>query len=101
MTKAQFKTAHDQREIIVNVKVPVALQVGQVVTIGSTGLVDANKTTPATSDYIVAQSDMTMNRRNYSVSEYTYDDKVSASTVAKNVAVFAVTDVNDVKYETV
>ena len=109
MVKAQFKTAHNQREIVVNGKVSSGaptFKVGQVVTAtansdGTTTLaaVGDSVLTPLTTHYIVAQSDMTMAVRPYNEGDYA--DTVAMSTAAKKVALFAVIDVNDVTYKVV
>lgn len=102
--KASFVTGHNQREIVMDVKVEADMTVGTVVsldTAGDTITAVANSTAPATSHYIVAQSDMTMGyKRDYSKSEFEYSDKVAASTsTKKKVALFRVVDVADVIYK--
>ena len=103
--KASFKTAYGQREIVLDVQVAADMTVGTVVSLSGTGdsakiTAVANSTAPATTHYIVAQSDMTMgNKRDYSKHEFEYSDVVKASTTLKKVAVFAVTDINDVIYK--
>lgn len=101
--KAQFKTGYDQREIVMDVQVAADMTVGTVVSLSGTGAAAkitavANSTAPANTHYIIAQSDMTMARRNYAVSEWDYSDKVAASATLKKVAVFKVIDPADVVY---
>lgn len=94
---AHFKTAHLQREVVLDVKVSAALKVGDMVTLNAAGDTIAKATSAAAATHIVAQSDMTMNRRDYAISEYAYDDTVAASTsAAKKVALFPVYDANDI-----
>ena len=101
--KAQFKTAYLQRELVVDAKISTELAVGDVVTIAGTGdsatiSKVANSTAPANTHFIVAQSDMTMDRRDYTKHQYEYSDKVAASTELKKVALFKVIDPSDVVY---
>lgn len=109
MFKANFKTGYDQREITLDIVVTADLHVGQLAT-----LVAANGDKPAylqaatTKDaatHIVAQSDMTMEYGHVPVEyrDYKYTDvvarteagTVSATSVAKKVAVFEIKDKND------
>ena len=103
--KAHFKTAYLQREIVLDVQVAADMTVGTLVDLTGTG--DSAKITAATSttvsqgQYIVAQSDMTMNKRDYTLHEFEYSDKVKASTTVKKVALFRVMDPSDIIAETV
>lgn len=98
--KAYFKTALGQREIVLDTKVAEELKVGYLCKHdASTNKLSASTSgTPAAGDYIVAQSDMTMEYGHVPVEnrDYRYDPKVAASTTTKKVAVFRVTDVSDV-----
>ena len=96
--KAHFKTALGQREIVLDAKVAADLVVGQLCKFDGTTLSASNSATPADGDYIVAQSDMTMEYGHVPVEhrDYRYNPKVAASTTVKKVAVFAVIDVTDV-----
>ena len=96
--KAHFKTARGQREIVLDCKVGSDLVVGQLCKYASGTLSASNVATPAAGDYIVAQSDMTMEYGHIPVEhwDHRYDPKVAASTTNKKVAVFAVIDVADV-----
>ena len=110
--QANFKTAYLQREIPVDAKAasPLELHVGDVVsgTIGADGVytlaarsnaVEATaKSSVAVGDYIVAQSDMTMEYGHVPVEnrDYRYDDKVSMGTSAKKVALFKINDLSDI-----
>lgn len=108
MVKASFKTGYMQRELVMDVQVAADMVVGTVVSLSGTGnsakiTAVADSTAPANTHYIVAQSDMTMNRRNFNseVYEYEYIDKVAASATLKKVALFKVIDPSDVVYTNV
>ena len=110
--QANFKTAYLQRELPVDAKAasPIELHVGDVVsgTIGADGVytlaarsnaVEATaKSSVAVGDYIVAQSDMTMEYGHVPVEnrDYRYNDKVSIGTSAKKVALFKINDLSDI-----
>lgn len=103
--KAHFKTAYGQREIVLDVKVAADMTVGTLVNLtgsGDTATITAATSGPATEgQYIVAQSDMTMDRRDYTIHEFVYSDKVKASTELKKVAVYRVNDPSDIITKTV
>ena len=103
MVKAKFKTAYLQRETVMDVKVAANMKVGTVVTLSSETItaVEDDVTTPALTHYIVAQSDMTMDRRDYTKHDYEYSDVVKQSATAKKVALFKVIDIDDVVYTVV
>ena len=98
---AQFKTAYLQREIVMDVKVTKDLKVGDLVELTVVGN-EPDSIAPvalASATHIIAQSDMTMNRRDYvnEPHQFAYSDKVAASTGAKKkVAVFAIVETEDV-----
>ena len=110
--QANFKTAYLQRELPVDAKAasPLELHVGDVVsgTIGADGVYTlaarsnaaeaTAKSSVAVGDYIVAQSDMTMEYGHVPVEnrDYRYDDKVSMGTSAKKVALFKINDLSDI-----
>ena len=110
--QANFKTAYLQREIPVDAKAasPLELHVGDVVsgTIGADGVYTlaarsnaaeaTAKSSVAVGDYIVAQSDMTMEYGHVPVEnrDYRYDDKVSMGTSPKKVALFKINDLSDI-----
>ena len=110
--QANFKTAYLQRELPVDAKAasPLELHVGDVVsgTIGTdgvytlaarTGTVEETvKSSVAVGDYIVAQSDMTMEYGHVPVEnrDYRYSDKVSLNTTPKKVALFKINDLSDI-----
>lgn len=105
---AQFKTAYLQREVRIDAKPSADLKVGQVCTYtpGTQALVAASSLVAGS--VIIAQSDMTMakytdGKMNVKIADhdYSYSDKVAASTTPKPVMVFVVTDVNDVITQTV
>lgn len=103
--KAQFKTAFGQREIVLDTKVAADLHVGYLVNLSGSGdttsIAAATSATVTEGQYIVAQSDMTMDRRDYSKYEFEYSDVVKASTSIKKVALFRVNDPSDVIAKTV
>lgn len=110
--QANFKTAYLQRELPVDAKAASSLElhVGDVVsgTVGADGVltiaarsnaVEATaKSSVAVGDYIVAQSDMTMEYGHVPVEnrDYRYNDKVSMGTSAKKVALFKINDLSDI-----
>lgn len=103
--KAQFKTAFGQREIVLDTKVAADLHVGYLVNLSGSGdttsIAAATSATVTEGQYIVAQSDMTMDRRDYSKYEFEYSDVVKESTSLKKVALFRVNDPSDVIAKTV
>lgn len=96
--KAHFKTALGQREIVLDCKVSADVIVGELCTYANDTLTPSVSGTAAVGNYIIAQSDMTMEYGHVPVEnrDYRYDNKVKASTTNKKVAVFAVTDATDV-----
>ena len=98
---ATFKTAYLQREVALDVKVAADVRVGQVCTLSESGLAAA--TAAKVGDVIIAQSDMTVGTGHVPVEnrDWKYSDKVAASTTAKHVMVFMITDVNDIVTKTV
>ena len=105
--KAQFKTGYDQREIVVDVKAAsgtLTFRVGEVVSMSGGTISQISNTAattvaaPAVGNYIIAQSDMTMGRRNYGVGDWEYDDTVNVTTTSKKIAVFRINDLADVTY---
>ena len=97
--KAYFKTALGQREIVLDCKVAADVAVGTLCKYdASTNTLSASTSTPVEGDYIIAQSDMTMEYGHVPVEfqDHRYDPKVAASTETKKVAVFAVIDATDV-----
>jgi hypothetical protein len=99
---AHFKTAYSQREIVMDVKVMKDLKVGDLVELTILGNNPESITTATLeggATHIVAQSDMTMNRRDFAKEPYTYEysNKVAASTAnKKKVALFAIIETEDV-----
>lgn len=96
--KAHFRTGLNQKEIVLDCKVASDVVVGQLCTYASGTLTPSTSATPSVGEYIVAQSDMTMEYGHVPVEhrDYRYDPKVAASTTEKKVAVFAVIDAADV-----
>lgn len=118
MFKASFKTAYLQREVPMTVAVLGAspLVVGQMVTLtaasGAVPAYIASAATVAAATHIIAQSDMTMEYGHVPVEnrDYAYSDQVAttissgsvtASTPTKKVALFAITDKDDLIVKTV
>lgn len=97
--KAHFKTGLNQMEHVLDCKVASDLAVGQLCTYADGTLSAATSNAVSTSNYIVAQSDMTMEYGHVPVEnrDYRYSPVVKASTsVNKKVAVFKVIDAADV-----
>ena len=100
--KAYFKTALGQREIVLDCKVAADVAVGTLCkyTAGTNTLAASVSGTPAQGDYIIAQSDMTMEYGHVPIEyqDHRYSPKVAATTgtETKKVAVFLVSDVTDV-----
>lgn len=94
---AHFRTAYDQREIPVDVKVAANVKVGDMVTLAND---EITKTTAlATATHIVAQSDMTLEYGHVPVEfrNYNYDPTVKASPSAKKkVALYQIKDKTDI-----
>lgn len=120
MFKASFKTAYLQREVPMTVAVvgDKPLVVGEMVTLtAASGNVPASiksAATVAAATHIIAQSDMTMEYGHVPVEnrDYKYSDEVAAtiaaaagpvaaSTPTKKVALFAITDKDDLIVKTV
>ena len=100
MAKAHFKTAHLQREVVMDVKVKADMEVGTLVSLASGTITE--KAGPAVAgDYIVAQSDMTMEYGHVPVEnqDWRYSPKVALSTTNKKVALFRVNNPDDVVVE--
>lgn len=106
--KASFKTGYLQKEIVEDLKASskLELHVGDVFHISNGNVVartsatsgEAATQTVVEGDYIVAQSDMTMEYGHIKVEDrdYRYSDKVELGTTPKKVAFFKITDVNDI-----
>lgn len=97
--KAQFKTALGQHEEVLDCIVSGNLTVGQICKYTSgTNTLAASTAAAVAGDYIIAQSDMTMEYGHVPVEkrDYRYSPQVAASATKKKVAVFKVTDVTDV-----
>lgn len=104
---AKFKTAYDQHEIVIDATLAAEVVVGQLVTVtpasGSTPASIASASTVAAATHIIAQSDATMEYGHVPVEarDYRYSNKVAASTSKKKVALFAISDKNDLITHTV
>lgn len=103
--KADFKTAYLQREIVLDTKVATEMKVGDVVYNNNGTLTCRTSTTSGSAknavvvgDYIIAQSDMTMEYGHVPVENrnYAYSDVVAKKTTEKKVAVFKITNLDDV-----
>lgn len=103
--KAYFKTGLGQHEVVLDCKVAANVKVGYLCKYDSASdtLSASTSGTPVSGDYIIAQSDMSMEYGHIPVEnrDYIYDPTVKASTTKKKVAVFRVTDVTDVYTATV
>lgn len=114
MYKAKFRTAYEQREIVMDVAVIGSdnLVVGQLVTLtaasGSVPAYIASAQSVSAATHIVAQSDMTMEYGHVPVEErnYAYSDKVnvtdneaSSTSHVKKVALFVATKDDIVTYQ--
>lgn len=112
MAKAEFKTGYHQREIVLDVKVAADLEVGDLIFIGNSNAPEGQRDTDTiykaagtgntaltNADYIVAQSDMTMEygHANVEGGDYRYSKNVAASAGAKKkVAVYFIVDESDI-----
>lgn len=96
--KAKFRTAYDQREVVIDAKVTADVTVGTLVTVtyGTPNSIAA-ATTKDAATHIIAQSDVTMEYGHVPVEnrDYKYSDVVKASSTEKKVALFPVLDKND------
>ena len=101
MAKAHFKTAYMQREVVMDVKVAADMEVGTLVTLASETITEKEAGPAAVGDYIVAQSDMTMEYGHVPVEQqdWRYSPKVAKATAAKKVALFRVNNPDDVIVE--
>lgn len=96
---AHFKTAWMQKEQVLDVKVAADCKVGDMVSINEAGDTITKTTKLSEADYIIAQSDNTMEYGHIPVEQHDhrYSDAVKASTGAKKkVAVFFIIDESDV-----
>ena len=102
--KVAFRTGYLQREIVVDGKPQADLEVGHLVTYDAetgniTKKTGSDATAIAVGDYIIAQSDMTMEYGHAKVEnrDYSYSPKVAESKSAfKKVALFRVNDPSDI-----
>lgn len=97
---AHFRTAYDQREIPVDVKVAENLKVGDMVVVANDTI--TKTTTLANATHIVAQSDMTMGYGHVPVElrDHRYNPAVAASTTKKKVALYQIIDKTDILLDT-
>jgi hypothetical protein len=95
---AEFKTAHEQHILPLDVIVAAELKVGDLVTYtaGTNKIAKASTVDAAT--HIVALSDETIGSGNVATDRKIYapSDKVAASTVAKKVGLYPIFDKGDV-----
>lgn len=93
---AHFRTAYDQREIPVDVKVAVQTKVGDMVVLADDTITKTNKLADAT--HIVAQSDMTMGYGHVPVElrDHEYNPVVAVSETKKKVALYQIVDKTDI-----
>ena len=95
---AHFKTAWLQKEQVLDVKVATNCKVGDMVVLNPDGETLDLTRSLASADYIIAQSDMTMEYGHIPVEQHDhrYSDKVASSTTKKKVAVFFILDKSDI-----
>ena len=104
---AHFKTAYGQREIILDAKVAAMsgnstgyIKVGDLVALTESNGVYTitEKSALADATHIVAQSDMTLEYGHIPVEkrDYKYSPTVAVTTTPKRVALFQITDNNDI-----
>ena len=93
---ASFKTGYLQKEQVLDVKVAAELKVGDLVKVSGDTMSKATNLSDA--QYIVAQSDMTMEYGHVPVEkrDWNYSDAVAVSNTAKKVAVFYILDKSDI-----
>ena len=93
---AHFKTGYHQREQVLDVKVAGDYKVGDMVSLAEDTITKV--TALANADYIIAQSDMTMEYGHVPVEsrDYRYSPKVAKSASKKKVAVFFISDKSDI-----
>ena len=98
MYKAKFRTAYDQREVVIDAKVTEDVTVGTLVTVtyGTPNSIAAASSKEAAT-HIIAQSDMTMEYGHVPVEDrdYRYSDVVKASDSEKKIALFPILDRSD------
>lgn len=96
--KAHFKTALNQREVVLDAIVSEALEVGALCTYTEADTKLAGASDVATATHIVAQSDMSMEYGHVPVEnrDYRYSPNVAASTTVKKVALFPIIDKSDI-----
>lgn len=95
---AHFKTGWLQKEQVLDVKVAADCKVGDMVALDAdTETLNVTRSL-STADYIIAQSDMTMEYGHIPVeqNDHRYSDKVARSTTKKKVAVFFIIDESDI-----
>ena len=99
--KAHFKTAYLQREIVIQAKVSEKLEVGALCTYTAGTNTIAGASAAAVGNYIVAQSDMTMDTGHVPVEyrNHQYSPDVAVSATAKNVALFRIDNPDDIIVE--
>ena len=95
---AHFKTAWLQKEQVLDVKVAEDVKVGDMVALNADGETLDHTLSLANADYIIAQSDMTMEYGHIPVEQHDhrYSDKVAQSSTKKKVAVFFIFDESDI-----
>lgn len=95
---AHFKTAWMQKEQVLDVKVAADCKVGDMVALNPDGVTLDKTNSLSAADYIIAQSDMTMERGHIPVEQHDhrYSDKVAKSDTLKKVAVFFILDESDI-----
>lgn len=95
---AHFKTAWMQKEQVLDVKVAADCKVGDMVALDrDTETLNLTRSL-STADYIIAQSDITMEYGHIPVElhDHRYSDKVAQSNTKKKVAVYFILDESDI-----
>ena len=98
---AHFKTGWMQKEQVLDVKVATDVKVGDMVALNPDGETLDKTMSLSSADYIIAQSDMTMEYGHIPVEQHDhrYSDKVAQSSTKKKVAVFFILDESDIILE--
>ena len=95
---AHFKTGWMQKEQVLDVKVSEDMKVGDMAALNEDGETLDKTSSLAAADYIIAQSDETMEYGHVPVEHrnYGYSDKVAQSSSKKKVAVYFIIDESDI-----
>jgi predicted secreted acid phosphatase len=99
---AHFKTGYLQKEQVLDVKVGAEMHVGDMCVLNTENNTLNKTLSLAQADYIIAQSDMTMEYGHVPVEKrnWAYSDVVAKSDSEKKVAVFFIIDESDIILDT-